>query len=88
MPFMVLIESIRNIIRPGTLAIRLTANMIAGHLLMTLLGNITAARSGAILYILINLQIILIVLELAVSVIQAYVFTVLMTLYIREINSN
>lgn len=87
-PFMVLIESIRNIIRPGTLAVRLTANMIAGHLLITLLGNQTARSSGVILLVLINVQILLIVLELAVSVIQSYVFTVLMTLYTREIHSH
>ena len=87
-PFMVLIESIRNIIRPGTLAVRLTANIIAGHLLITLLGNQTARSSGVILIVLINVQILLIVLELAVSVIQSYVFTVLMTLYTREIHSH
>ncbi|PNF21346.1 ATP synthase subunit a [Cryptotermes secundus] len=38
-PFIVCIKTIRNIIRPGTLAVRLTANIIAGHLLLTLLGN-------------------------------------------------
>ena len=38
-PFMVCIETIRNIIRPGTLAVRLSANIIAGHLLITLMGN-------------------------------------------------
>ena len=37
--FIVLIETISNVIRPGTLAIRLAANIIAGHLLLTLLGN-------------------------------------------------
>src|SRR6267378_2397434 len=36
-PFMVCVETIRNIIRPLTLAIRLATNMIAGHLLLTLL---------------------------------------------------
>jgi len=87
-PFIVLIESVRNIIRPGTLAVRLTANIIAGHLLITLLGNQTSSRSGFILSLLINVQIILIVLELAVSIIQAYVFTVLITLYAREIHSH
>lgn len=88
MPFMVLIESISSIIRPGTLAVRLTANMIAGHLLITLLGNQTSNRSGVILLILVNVQILLIVLELAVSIIQSYVFTVLITLYTSEIHSH
>lgn len=87
-PFIVLIESIRNIIRPGTLAVRLTANIIAGHLLITLLGNQTAERTGIVLIILINVQLLLITLEIAVSVIQSYVFTVLITLYTREIHSH
>jgi len=88
MPFMVIIESIRNFIRPGTLAVRLTANIIAGHLLITLLGNQTASRRGIILLSLLNVQFLLIVLEIAVSIIQAYVFTVLITLYTSEINSH
>merc|ERR1712080_666233 len=36
-PFMVLIEIIRRIIRPITLSVRLAANIIAGHLLIVLL---------------------------------------------------
>ena len=36
--FKVCIETIRNVIRPGTLAVRLTANIISGHLLLTLIG--------------------------------------------------
>lgn len=87
-PFMVLIESTRNLIRPGTLAVRLTANIIAGHLLITLLGNQTARGSGFVLAILINVQIILIMLEIAVSIIQSYVFTVLITLYASETHSH
>lgn len=37
--FMVVIETISNDIRPGTLAVRLAANTIAGHLSLTLLGG-------------------------------------------------
>nr|AXS64847.1 ATP synthase F0 subunit 6 [Cucujoidea sp. 14 KM-2017] len=84
MPFMVCIETISNIIRPGTLAVRLTANMIAGHLLMTLLGN-TGSSLSFLLIILIIIQILLITLESAVAIIQAYVFAVLSTLYSSEI---
>nr|QGT34615.1 ATP synthase F0 subunit 6 [Metisotoma macnamarai] len=88
MPFMVLIESISNIIRPGTLAVRLMANMVAGHLLMTLLGNQTALASNLILMGLIITQIMLLLLESAVAMIQAYVFAVLSTLYASEITSH
>nr|AXS66517.1 ATP synthase F0 subunit 6 [Coleoptera sp. 28 KM-2017] len=86
MPFMVCIETISNIIRPGTLAIRLSANMIAGHLLMTLLGNTGPSLSLMMINILIIVQILLLVLESAVSIIQSYVFTVLSTLYSSEVN--
>nr|ARH54899.1 ATP synthase F0 subunit 6 [Bruchidius cisti] len=86
MPFMVLIESISNIIRPGTLAIRLSANMIAGHLLMTLLGSTGPSLSLIMINLLIITQILLLVLETAVSIIQSYVFAVLSTLYSSEVN--
>nr|YP_010384928.1 ATP synthase F0 subunit 6 [Pinnotheres pholadis]UPL64925.1 ATP synthase F0 subunit 6 [Pinnotheres pholadis] len=86
MPFMVLIETISNIIRPGTLAVRLAANMIAGHLLLTLLGSTGPTLSSTILVLLISSQILLLILESAVAIIQSYVFAVLSTLYTSEIN--
>nr|YP_010022528.1 ATP synthase F0 subunit 6 [Fannia scalaris]QOP39376.1 ATP synthase F0 subunit 6 [Fannia scalaris] len=86
MPFMVCIETISNIIRPGTLAVRLTANMIAGHLLLTLLGNTGPSMSTILLSLLIVTQIALLVLESAVAMIQSYVFAVLTTLYSSEVN--
>nr|QWZ46405.1 ATP synthase F0 subunit 6 [Philolithus aegrotus] len=86
MPFMVCIETISNIIRPGTLAIRLSANMIAGHLLMTLLGNTGTAMSLYMINLLLIVQILLLLLESAVAIIQSYVFAVLTTLYSSEVN--
>nr|WHM51762.1 ATP synthase F0 subunit 6 [Rugitermes flavicinctus] len=86
MPFMVCIETISNIIRPGTLAVRLTANMIAGHLLLTLLGNNGPSIHQSLLWLLITTQILLLMLESAVAVIQSYVFAVLSTLYSSEVN--
>lgn len=85
-PFIVLIETIRNLIRPGTLAVRLSANIIAGHLLLTLLESRARGLSLTILVFLIGAQILLLVLESAVAVIQSYVFAVLRTLYSREVN--
>uniref|UniRef100_A0A8A4JJM3 ATP synthase subunit a n=2 Tax=Dermestes ater TaxID=1546019 RepID=A0A8A4JJM3_9COLE len=86
MPFMVCIETISNVIRPGTLAVRLSANMIAGHLLLTLLGNTGSMLSMIMINILIITQILLITLESAVAIIQSYVFAVLSTLYSSEVN--
>nr|QXG19416.1 ATP synthase F0 subunit 6 [Drosophila navojoa] len=86
MPFMVCIETISNVIRPGTLAVRLTANMIAGHLLLTLLGNTGPSMSHILITFLLVGQIALLVLESAVAMIQSYVFAVLSTLYSSEVN--
>nr|YP_002727914.1 ATP synthase F0 subunit 6 [Geocoris pallidipennis]ABZ02012.1 ATP synthase F0 subunit 6 [Geocoris pallidipennis] len=82
MPFMVMIETISNLIRPGALAVRLAANMIAGHLMMSLLGE---SAAGSMLPLIIMVQTILMLFESAVAVIQAYVFSVLSTLYSSEV---
>nr|YP_009469870.1 ATP synthase F0 subunit 6 [Matsumurasca onukii]AVF91593.1 ATP synthase F0 subunit 6 [Matsumurasca onukii] len=82
MPFMVLIETISNLIRPGSLAVRLTANMIAGHLLMSLLGNNT--YGFMIMMYAMVVYLILMLFELAVALIQSYVFMTLTTLYSSE----
>lgn len=84
-PFIVIIETIRLIIRPLTLAIRLTANIIAGHLLITLLGSSGTSIRRIIIILLISTQILLLLLEISVAIIQAYVFSILSTLYRREI---
>nr|YP_006234408.1 ATP synthase F0 subunit 6 [Bothriocroton undatum]AET63056.1 ATP synthase F0 subunit 6 [Bothriocroton undatum] len=82
--FMVLIETISNLIRPITLSIRLTANMISGHLLIHLLSSI-ACFSNNLMVTTIPVMIILMMLETAVAVIQSFVFVTLISLYINEI---
>jgi len=86
-PVIVIIETVRNIIRPGTLGVRLAANMIAGHLLLALLGSQDTGGSFLTFRILIGGLILLMVLELAVACIQAYVFTILRSLYLNELRS-
>ena len=87
MPFIVLIELTRRIIRPLTLSVRLAANIIAGHLLLALLaGSAPVIGYPALGGLFIGL-LLLGVLECAVSIIQAYVFRILSTLYINEVNS-
>jgi F-type H+-transporting ATPase subunit a len=81
-PFIVLIESIRILIRPITLAIRLMANIVAGHLLLSLAGG---GLNSLIRFLpLLISQTALTILELAVACIQGYVFIVLVALYSKE----
>jgi F-type H+-transporting ATPase subunit a len=86
-PFIVLIELVRNIIRPLTLSVRLAANLVAGHLLITLISSPATLIPISFLLLLIRRLVILIILESAVAFIQAYVFRILGTLYLREVNS-
>jgi F-type H+-transporting ATPase subunit a len=81
----VVIETVRNVIRPGTLSIRLAANIVAGHLLLTLLGSQGPALGIAYTLVLMVGLVLLLCLELAVACIQAYVFTILRSLYINEL---
>lgn len=84
-PVIVIIETISNLIRPGALAVRLAANMVAGHLLLSLLGGQGAALGVSLVGFLLLGLVLLIVLECAVACIQAYVFTILRTLYLNEL---
>merc|ERR1711970_1276363 len=85
MPLIVLIESISLVIRPFTLAIRLAANIVAGYLLLTLLGNQGPLLGIVTLIGLFVGLILLLLLEVAVACIQSYVFTVLRSLYLAEL---
>ena len=87
-PVIVVIESVRNIIRPLTLSIRLAANIVAGHLLLTLLGSQGANLSFINLIVLFISLYLLLLLEVAVACIQSYVFTILNSLYLNELISN
>ncbi|HMP27981.1 MAG TPA: F0F1 ATP synthase subunit A [Saprospiraceae bacterium] len=86
--FLVVIEVFSFLIRPFSLSIRLFANMLAGH---TLLGIF--AQFGAFItknyYFFIIIPILLLVavffLEIAVSLIQAYIFVSLACIYLNDV---
>nr|YP_010940071.1 ATP synthase F0 subunit 6 [Porochilus rendahli]WLN31574.1 ATP synthase F0 subunit 6 [Porochilus rendahli] len=86
-PILIMIETISLFIRPLALGVRLTANLTAGHLLIQLISMATitmistmttVAALTAILLVLLTL------LEVAVAFIQAYVFVLLLSLYLQE----
>lgn len=83
--FIVIIELIRLIIRPWTLSIRLSSNLISGHLILILLRNFII-NWIRIIPISIIIQNILLILEISISIIQAYVFSILLSLYFNESN--
>jgi len=87
-PVIVIIETVRNIIRPLTLSIRLAANIVAGHLLLTLLGSQGPLLSLFNLSLLMIGLFLLLLLEVAVACIQSYVFTILSSLYLNELIRN
>nr|APC60884.1 ATP synthase F0 subunit 6 [Santamartamys rufodorsalis] len=86
-PMLVIIETISLFIQPMALAVRLTANITAGHLLIHLIGSATSALFSISTPIALTTLIILLLLtmlELAVALIQAYVFTLLVSLYLHD----
>lgn len=75
-----LIEIVRNIIRPITVSVRLVANILAGHLLITLLSKIIFLLPSLLpLYLILNL------VEIFVAIIQAYIFTTIILLYYSDV---
>jgi len=82
--FMVIVEILRNLIRPLALTFRLTANIIAGHLLISLVRGILITLN--VVYFLTGYfsQFFLVFIEIGVSFIQAYVFFTLLLLYASE----
>jgi F-type H+-transporting ATPase subunit a len=83
MPLIYFLEIISALVRPFTLAIRLFANMLAGHMVIaTFIGLIFVFKSYAVAGASILSIVLLSLLELLVAFIQAYIFTLLSTQYI------
>nr|YP_010034178.1 ATP synthase F0 subunit 6 [Paramesotriton aurantius]QOW83717.1 ATP synthase F0 subunit 6 [Paramesotriton aurantius]WAK99344.1 ATP synthase F0 subunit 6 [Paramesotriton aurantius] len=86
-PILVIIETISLFIRPLALGVRLTANLTAGHLLIQLISTAVLVLMPLMPSISIMTMIILFLLtllEIAVAMIQAYVFVLLLSLYLQE----
>nr|WDE78426.1 ATP synthase subunit 6 [Leiothlypis ruficapilla] len=86
-PALILIETTSLLIRPLALGVRLTANLTAGHLLIQLISTATMALFSTmpVVSLLTFLVLFLLtILEVAVAMIQAYVFVLLLSLYLQE----
>nr|AKA97993.1 ATPase subunit 6 [Dendropicos obsoletus]AQS27706.1 ATP6 [Dendropicos obsoletus] len=86
-PALILIETTSLLIRPLALGVRLTANLTAGHLLIQLISTASTALLSIMPTISIlttTILLLLTILEIAVAMIQAYVFVLLLSLYLQE----
>nr|ABD58868.1 ATP synthase F0 subunit 6 [Pedionomus torquatus]QOD98040.1 ATP synthase F0 subunit 6 [Pedionomus torquatus] len=86
-PALIMIETTSLLIRPLALGVRLTANLTAGHLLIQLISTATAALLPlipAVSFLTTLILLLLTILEVAVAMIQAYVFVLLLSLYLQE----
>ena len=88
--FVFVIEILSFLSRPFTLAIRLFANMTAGHVLLKVFGTFVIALGsfGALPYVFgivpLGVNVALTALELLIAVVQAYVFALLASLYLND----
>nr|YP_002364421.1 ATP synthase F0 subunit 6 [Agapornis roseicollis]ABY82508.1 ATP synthase subunit 6 [Agapornis roseicollis] len=86
-PALIMIETVSLFIRPFALGVRLTANLTAGHLLIQLISTATIALlplMPAVSALTATVLLLLTILEVAVAIIQAYVFVLLLSLYLQE----
>ena len=86
-PFLVLVETLRTIVRPITLSFRLAANISAGHIVLGLIGIYSSAALFASItsfFFLFSIQVLYIIFELGICLIQAYIFCLLITLYSED----
>nr|WNH18609.1 ATP synthase F0 subunit 6 [Chilomycterus antennatus] len=86
-PVLIIIETISLFIRPIALGVRLTANLTAGHLLIQLIATaafVLLPLMPTVALLTTTLLFLLTLLEVAVAMIQAYVFVLLLSLYLQE----
>nr|WNH17556.1 ATP synthase F0 subunit 6 [Scorpaenodes corallinus] len=86
-PVLIIIETISLFIRPLALGVRLTANLTAGHLLIQLIATaafVLLPLMPTVAILTTTVLVLLTLLEIAVAMIQAYVFVLLLSLYLQE----
>jgi F-type H+-transporting ATPase subunit a len=82
LPIMVIIEFLGLLTKPFALAIRLFANMTAGHIVIYALIGLIFMLGYAVIPVSIGFSLFIYVLEILVAVLQAYIFTMLSALFI------
>jgi len=84
LPLVVPIEIISQLARPLSLAVRLFANMTAGHTILFVLFTLTTSLAIYLKWLPFSISIVLYLLEVLVAFIQAYIFAVLSAVYLGQ----
>jgi F-type H+-transporting ATPase subunit a len=82
-PFMFFIEWISELSKPLTLAMRLYANILAGHLLIFIFLSFILYFGIGMAVVSVPMAILLYAFEIFVAVLQAYIFAILTQVYIE-----
>ena len=83
-PVMIPIEILSYFIRPMSLSVRLFANMVAGHVMLAVIGGFVVAMGVWFGWIPLAFVTVLFGLELLIACLQAYVFTILTCIYLHD----
>ena len=87
MPLIIVLELISFFARPFTLAVRLAANMVAGHILLKVFASFAVMLAGWFLATSLVPAVVLVsitALEVLVAILQAYIFTILTCVYLND----
>lgn len=84
LPLMIPVEILSFLARPVTLALRLFANMTAGHTAIGVLAILGMAAPWFLQWLPLGFTVVQIALEIIIAFIQAYIFVVLSCVYIDD----
>jgi F-type H+-transporting ATPase subunit a len=84
LPLMIPIEIISQLARPISLAVRLFANMTAGHVMLAVLFSLTIGGGLLIGWLPFVFTVAIYGLEFGIAFIQAYIFTILTCVYLGD----
>ena len=85
LPLMILIELFSFLAKPISLALRLTANITAGHILLHIIASFTVCMWALCKVIPLGFMVVITGFELGVCVLQAYIFSILSCVYLNDV---
>ncbi len=83
-PMMIMVEVFAYFARPISLSIRLSANMIAGHTILKVIAGFVLSGNVVFAVFPLIFVVLLIVFEIFIAILQAYIFTMLTCVYLND----